>query len=407
MKGFDFMKIKAMICSFGAICAALCISSAVYAQSEISVMVDNNAVAFDQQPVILNDRTLVPIRAVFEQAGASVSWNGDTHTATIEGKGHTVHIGVGNDYMIKDGKTISLDVPATVINDRTLIPVRAISEAMDYAVTWDGYHRTVLVATDNKPYRAFVGINRGFRSLEDVSEYYIDRECSNLSVDLDDDGVLEVIDFISTPNLLGAGAGALLIDGIDYTEELSMSMSGIGAIAVVSPSVTSQKMLVIIENSDIKVAHFYTFNGTVLTPVKDLSGANSSIMFKKNLMFDEKKYAISDLYGICCTDIMVTGSYFQFDQNTMGFYRLSTVKDIIPRTLVVSHNDDMLFGQIITQSYFPGTYKEIASFDLINTSQLTSFTLLDMYVDKNDPSYIEFYIQTESGETFVLMPYCV
>lgn len=382
----------------------MCISTGAYADDKISVMVDNNEVQFDQSPIIVEGRTLVPIRAVFEQAGAKVSWDQETTTATIEGGGHKVIIGVGNSYMFKDGKSIALDVPATVINDRTLIPIRAISEAMDYGVTWDGYHKTVLVATDNKPYRAFVGINRGFRSLEDVSEYYIDQECVGLNIDINEDGIEETIDFISSKN--SASFGLLTINGIDYSEELSLSMSSLDAIALVRPSETAQKMLVIVENADVKIAHFYTFNGTILVPVKS-SGENANIMFKKNVFFDEKKFAISDLYGICCTDIMVTGSYFQFDADKMEFFRLGSAKNIIPRLLLIAHNDDMLFRQIPVESYTPGMCQNISDYDLINSSQLTSFTLLDMYVDKVDPSYIEFYIQTSTGEKFVLIPYCV
>ncbi len=386
---------------------ALFAASAVYAQNDIGVMVDNEAVTFDQPPVILNDRTLVPIRAVFEKAGATVDWNGDTHTAIITGKGHIVQIGVGNSYMFKDGKSIPLDVPATVINDRTLIPVRAISEAMDFGVTWNGYKRTVLIATDNKPYRAFVGINRGFRSLSDVAEYYIDGECVNLEVDINGDGKNEAIDFMNTLNISAANYSVLSIDGIDYTEDLSAKMESIGAIAVVRAMDTDKKLFVIIENTDVKIAHFYTFDGMMLSPVKDTSGKDASIMYKKDLLFDEVKFAISDLYGICCTDIMITGSYFQFNDNTMSFYRLSTVKDIIPATLNVVHSDDMLFRLISTDTYAEGTYGALEKFDLINSSQLTSFTLLDIYVDKVDPSYIEFFVETPEGERFVLMPYCV
>ena len=67
----------------------------------------------------------------------------------------------------------------------------------------------------------------------------------------------------------------------------------------------------------------------------------------------------------------------------------------------------MLFRQIITDTYEAGAYKDITSFDLINSSQLTSFTLLDMYVDKTDPAYTEFFVETQDGEKFVLIPYCV
>ena len=401
------MKIKRILTAALAFAGALCITGAIHAQEEIAVMVDNKAVTFDQPPVILNDRTLVPIRAVFEQAGANVEWDGNTLTATITGKGHTVQIGVGNSYMFKDGRSISLDVPATVINDRTLIPVRAISEAMDYGVTWNGYLNTVLIATDNKPYRAFVGINRGFRDLKDIAEYYIDQECTNLEVDINGDGTNEAIDFTSTFELNDTSANVLLINGIDYTEALRSSLASVNAIAVVKATESDDKLLVIIESADVQIAHFYTFDGTLLREVKNTNGTNASIMYKKNLMFDEVKFAISDLYGICCTDIMVTGSYFQFNEDTMGFFRLSTAKNIIPRKLVVTHNDDMLFLQIVTDEYTPGAYKDISSFDLINSSQLTSFTLLDMYVDSADPAYTEFFVETPQGEKFVLIPYCV
>ncbi len=400
------MKLRKIISTL-LILFALCAGGAAYAQGDISVLVDNEEVVFDQPPVIQNDRTLVPIRAVFEKAGATVEWNGETHTAIITGKGHVVQIGVGNSYMFKDGKSIPLDVPATVINDRTLIPVRAISEAMDFGVAWNGYKRTVLIATNNKPYRAFVGINRGFRSLVDIAEYYIDGECVNLEVDINGDGKNEAIDFMNTLNISDANYSVLSIDGIDYTYDLSTKMESVGAIAVVNATDTSKKIFVIIENADVKIAHFYTFDGMTLSPIKDSSGKDASIMYKKDLLFDEVKFAISDLYGICCTDIMITGSYFKFEDDTMSFYRLSTVKDIIPTTLNVVHSDDMLFRLVATENYEAGTYGALEHFDLINSSQLTSFTLLDVYVDKVDPSYIEFFVETPDGERVVLMPYCV
>ena len=400
------MKIKHFILA-SLVLSSLCFGSAALAQNnDISVLVDNEAVTFDQPPVIQNDRTLVPIRAVFEKAGATVDWNGDTHTAIITGKGHVVQIGVGNSYMFKDGKSIPLDVPATVINDRTLIPVRAISEAMDFGVTWNGYKKTVLIATDNKPYRAFVGINRGFRSLTDIAEYYIDGECTNLEVDIDGNGTNEAIDFMSTLSIPNANYSVLSINGIDYTGDLATKMDSIGAIAVVKVT-DNKKLFVIVENADVKVAHFYTFDGMTLSPIKDANGKDASIIYKKDIFFDEVKFAISDLYGICCTDIMITGSYFDFSGENMGFFRLSTVKDIIPVNLNVVYNDDMLFRLISTKDYKEGVYGSIETFDLINSSQLTSFTLLDIYVDKTDPSYIEFFVETPQGERFVLMPYCV
>ena len=69
------------------LCAAFLAAPAVPAMAEentISVIVDNKNVEFDQPPVIEEGRTLVPLRAVFEKAGAVVDWNQETQTATIQ-----------------------------------------------------------------------------------------------------------------------------------------------------------------------------------------------------------------------------------------------------------------------------------------------------------------------------------
>lgn len=113
--------------------------------SDISVTLNGNKIAFDQPPVIKDDRTLVPLRAIFEALGATVDWNGESKTITATRNGLTVKLAVGDNKMYVGEEVKNLDVPAQIINDRTLVPVRAISEAYECSVNWNGETKTVII----------------------------------------------------------------------------------------------------------------------------------------------------------------------------------------------------------------------------------------------------------------------
>lgn len=117
----------------------------VAAQKEISVTINGEKVAFDQQPLSHNNRTLVPLRAIFEALGATVEWNPDTQTATGRKGGDVVSFTIGSDILSKNENHISLDVPAMPVGGRTLVPVRAISESFGCNVGWDQETQTVII----------------------------------------------------------------------------------------------------------------------------------------------------------------------------------------------------------------------------------------------------------------------
>lgn len=114
---------------------------------EIWVLIDNERVLFDQQPIIKQDRTLVPMRAIFEKLGAKVDWDDSTKTAIAEKNGIVIKIQIDNNIMKKGKEDIVLDVPAQLLNSRTLVPIRAISEAFGCKVDWLGEARTVAIVT--------------------------------------------------------------------------------------------------------------------------------------------------------------------------------------------------------------------------------------------------------------------
>ena len=114
----------------------------------IPVFVDGVQISFDQQPIIRDDRTLVPLRGVFEALGATVYWNNDTRSVTAYKDGTTVDLAIGSSTMYVNGQPKYLDVAGQIINDRTMVPLRAISEAFGAVVYWDNDTRTVRVYSD-------------------------------------------------------------------------------------------------------------------------------------------------------------------------------------------------------------------------------------------------------------------
>ncbi len=117
------------------------------AEDEITVTIDGKPVAFDQPPILVNDRTLVPMRAIFESLGAIVDWQEETRTAIGRKDGVVIRIQIDNNLMMKNEDGIILDVPAQLVNSRTLVPIRAISEAFGCKVDWVEATKTVVILT--------------------------------------------------------------------------------------------------------------------------------------------------------------------------------------------------------------------------------------------------------------------
>jgi len=111
----------------------------------IKVKVNNELVVFDQPPVLENGRTLVPLRAIFEALGAEVEWEDSTQTVTAIREETEISLQIGSTKMTVNSDVKTLDVPAKLLNGRTLVPVRAISEALGCIVNWNETTQTVLI----------------------------------------------------------------------------------------------------------------------------------------------------------------------------------------------------------------------------------------------------------------------
>ena len=118
------------------------------AEPTITVTYDGSPIEFDQPPVIENGRTLVPLRAIFETLGATVEWDGETRSIAARKGGTIIRLTVDSTKATVNGEQVGLDVPAKVINDRTLVPVRFIADCFGVNVDWDQEALTVILTTD-------------------------------------------------------------------------------------------------------------------------------------------------------------------------------------------------------------------------------------------------------------------
>ena len=115
-------------------------------EKPIIVCVNGVELYFDTPPTIINGRVLVPMRKIFETLGCEILWDSDTSTVTAV-KGETkIKLGIGENTALVNDDTVSLDSPGVIMNNRTLVPIRFIADALDMNVEWDGNMRRVNIS---------------------------------------------------------------------------------------------------------------------------------------------------------------------------------------------------------------------------------------------------------------------
>ena len=139
--------------------ASLLIGATSVSADEISVELDGNPIEFDVKPEIIDGRTMVPLRKIFEEIGATVKWDNDTQTVSARKNKKTITLSIDSaDLQIDKGdtdeegnpiyETVTLEVPAQIVSGRTLVPARAISESFGLDVDWDGDNKKVTITSE-------------------------------------------------------------------------------------------------------------------------------------------------------------------------------------------------------------------------------------------------------------------
>lgn len=115
------------------------------AYDPIQVYINGQLQQFDVPPTVVSGRTLVPLRAIFEALGAEVTWDAGTQTAMATWPGGDLHLPVGSTEVTVRGETRTLDVPGQIIGNRTLVPLRFVGETLGAQVGWYGQSRLITI----------------------------------------------------------------------------------------------------------------------------------------------------------------------------------------------------------------------------------------------------------------------
>lgn len=126
------------------------LSNGILVISQIPVYLNDKRLYFvDVPPTIENNRVLVPLRAIFEALNAEIDWNNETKTITATRGKSKISLTIGNKYAKVNGRTVKLDVAPTIVDGRTLVPVRFVAEALGGKVSWDDAAQSVYINIRN------------------------------------------------------------------------------------------------------------------------------------------------------------------------------------------------------------------------------------------------------------------
>ena len=148
-------KLKQTMISFMVLVFCLMIPGRIYAlnpQPEPPrVYIDGTLLQLEVAPLLEDGRTFLPMRAIFEALGADVQWNGATQTVTAKKGTMTLTMQIGSSTAQKNGSSVILEAPAMISDQRTLVPLRFVGEALGGSVKWEGSSRQILINSAASP----------------------------------------------------------------------------------------------------------------------------------------------------------------------------------------------------------------------------------------------------------------
>ena len=119
-----------------------------YNAPEIKVTIDGKTMTPKDMPAVsIDGRTMLPMRQIAQELGCEVVWNEGAQQVYVVNDDYTLVFTIDKNIGYQNGEEFKMDVPAMIVNDRTMLPVRALATALDLDITWEDPTRTVKIAT--------------------------------------------------------------------------------------------------------------------------------------------------------------------------------------------------------------------------------------------------------------------
>ncbi|HWP98099.1 MAG TPA: SH3 domain-containing protein [Syntrophomonadaceae bacterium] len=115
------------------------------------VSINGNLITFNANPISVNGYTLVPLKEILENLGATVTWDNNTQTITARKSATTITLAIGSPTATINGQVKNLDVPAQVVNEKTFAPLRFAVEALGGKTIWDEENQVINIYCPSDP----------------------------------------------------------------------------------------------------------------------------------------------------------------------------------------------------------------------------------------------------------------
>lgn len=263
---------------------------------EIRILINNKFLETDQPPVMVNDRTLVPMRAIFEALGAEVKWDDKTQTASGTKNDKTVSVSIGQNSISVNGKASELDVPAQLIGGRTMIPVRAVAEAFDCQVSWNDYQKYVIISPSGQQTYKIEAVN--------------DKDEVLATAHFNDKGQLTNVDGSENTEILFGGTIWFMpmlanINGNCYIDRFS-DVPNSAMISYDGNNVSEIEVIKAEDRSHHKYEYYYNSDNCINRFYNALIGGYSPGAISRAYSSDGKKISSTYVVGSIVNDLKIT-----------------------------------------------------------------------------------------------------
>lgn len=301
--------------------------------------------------IIKNDRTLVPMRGIFESLGAEVIWNGADRSIVGIKDNTVIFLQIDNQVATINGAAYTLDAPPSIINDKTYVPTRFITEALGGKITWDGETRTVLIEQSDKK----IVIKETFAAISSTGLPIAEEVNQNILV----------IDEPTKSNV------EIVFKGVAIGDKASAVESKLG---------TPQRELLSQYGFTWKVYH-QEYHDLVMVGIKDekvvaLYSNSVNIMTKNNLTVDSPIEDVQKVLGTPLRYILKGNTRFILENN--GEYEVFLKDNAYITAFYDIHNNDTLTSMLVIEKSVEESLNDFygqASVELRDSFEMLNFDI--------------------------------